>query len=91
MTWWDWIMYGVCWALVPIALLIKRRQDRLQREADARLDKQAFGDFTPGRFGWVLADVRRPRTPIPCRGALGLWVVPGDVLKAIQAQLGKAA
>jgi hypothetical protein len=33
----------------------------------------AFGDWTPGRFRWVLADVRPLPEPIPARGALGLW------------------
>lgn len=33
----------------------------------------AFGDFTPGRFGWLLADVQPLPEPIPARGALGLW------------------
>ena len=35
--------------------------------------EEAFGDYTPGRWGWVLADVRALPTPLPARGALGLW------------------
>lgn len=35
--------------------------------------ERSFGDYTPGRFAWELADVRRLPTPIPARGALGLW------------------
>jgi hypothetical protein len=34
-----------------------------------------FGDFTPGRFAWVLRNVGRNETP-PVRGALGLWTPP---------------
>lgn len=33
----------------------------------------AFGDYTPGRFGWLLADVVKLPEPIPARGSLGLW------------------
>ena len=33
----------------------------------------AFGDYTPGRWAWVLEDVKRLPEPIPARGALGLW------------------
>jgi hypothetical protein len=33
----------------------------------------AFGDFTPGRFAWLLANVQPLPEPIPARGALGLW------------------
>ena len=35
--------------------------------------ERAFGDYTPGRYAWLLADVRPLATPIPARGALGLW------------------
>lgn len=38
-----------------------------------------FGDFAPGRHGFLLAGVRSLPQPIPCRGALGLWDVPADV------------
>lgn len=33
----------------------------------------SFGDYSPGRFAWILADVQRLDEPIPARGALGLW------------------
>lgn len=32
-----------------------------------------FGDFTPGRWAWVLQNVRRFKTPIPATGHQGLW------------------
>lgn len=35
--------------------------------------ERAFGDYTPGRFAWLLADARPLATPIPAKGALGLW------------------
>lgn len=35
--------------------------------------ERAFGDYSDGRFAWLLADVRRLPAPIPARGALGLW------------------
>lgn len=35
--------------------------------------ERAFGDFSAGRFAWLLADVRSLATPIPARGQLGLW------------------
>jgi hypothetical protein len=36
-------------------------------------DELAFGDYTPGRYGWVFTNVRRLPVPIPAKGALGLW------------------
>jgi hypothetical protein len=37
-----------------------------------------YGDFTPGRWGWVLGDVEIFETPVPFRGGQGLsrsWAV----------------
>lgn len=33
----------------------------------------AFGDFTPGRYGWKLRVIEVFKTPIPAKGAQGLW------------------
>ncbi len=38
-------------------------------------------------YGWVLADATPLQTPIPCKGALGLWEVPPDIFRAMQLQL----
>jgi hypothetical protein len=46
-----------------------------------------FGDFGPGRWAWLLEDVRRLETPIDCRGALGLWMVPPEIETAVRQQL----
>lgn len=35
--------------------------------------ERAFGDFSPGRWAWVLEDVHMFPKPIPAKGALGLW------------------
>lgn len=35
--------------------------------------EQAFGDFSPGRWAWVLEDIKPFPEPIPAKGALGLW------------------
>jgi hypothetical protein len=33
----------------------------------------SFGDYTPGRYAWILENVQALPGPIPCKGALGLW------------------
>lgn len=38
-------------------------------------------------YGWVLVDVRVLKRPIPCKGALGLWDLPPNVVRAIKRQL----
>lgn len=47
-------------------------------------DELAFGDYSPGRWGWLLANVRRVEPPVACRGALGLWRVPDDHAEAVR-------
>jgi hypothetical protein len=38
--------------------------------------ERAFGDYSLGRWAWLLADVQQLAAPIPQRGALGLWEWP---------------
>ena len=45
----------------------------------------AFGDYSPGRFAWLLGDIRPLASPIPCKGALGLWNVPNEILSQLEA------
>jgi hypothetical protein len=40
--------------------------------------EKAFGDYTPGRFAWLLANVKMLPEPIPAKGALGLWEWSND-------------
>jgi hypothetical protein len=44
----------------------------------------AFGDYSPGRFAWLLEDMKPFVKPVPAKGALGLWEwergVPVDFL-----------
>ncbi len=49
--------------------------EQLVAHADLYLpgDERAFGDYSRGRYGWVLVNVTPFATPIPARGALGLW------------------
>lgn len=43
------------------------RQDWLTRH------ELAFGNFTPGRYAWLLEGAVILKNPIPAKGALGLW------------------
>lgn len=43
----------------------------------------AFGNYEPGRFAWLLDDVRALPVPIACKGALGLWTLPDDVARMV--------
>lgn len=41
--------------------------------------ERAFGDYTPGRYAWLLTNVRALETPIPAKGTLGLWEWGGSL------------
>jgi hypothetical protein len=57
-----------------------RRGELPPHEAD-------FGDFSPGRYGWILKEVRPLSEPIPARGMLGLWELPRELETAIERRL----
>lgn len=35
--------------------------------------ERSFGDYSPGRYAWLLSDVKPLPEPIPAKGALSLW------------------
>lgn len=35
--------------------------------------ERLFGNYTPGRWAWLLSDVKPLQEPVPTKGALGLW------------------
>jgi activating signal cointegrator 1 len=39
--------------------------------------ERAFGDYSAGRYAWLLSNIRALPEPIPARGALGLWNYEG--------------
>lgn len=44
-----------------------------------RRDQVPYGDFTRGRFAWLLADIKPLDPPVPAKGKQGLWEWSGDV------------
>lgn len=42
--------------------------------------EQQMGDFSAGRFGWVLENVRPFLAPIPFKGAQGFFQVPDELI-----------
>lgn len=46
---------------------------RGSRDHDVTGNEFAFGDYTPGRYAWLLTDIKPLPEPIPAKGALGLW------------------
>lgn len=46
------------------------------------LKELAFGDYSEGRWGWVL-DSPRIINPVECKGALQLWDVPEEIKRQV--------
>lgn len=53
---------------------------KAQRTEEARAlissKEESFGNYSPGRWAWILVDVHELRGPLTIRGMLGLWTVP---------------
>ena len=45
---------------------------------EVSLDEHEYGDYSAGRWAWVLEDVQKLAQPIPAKGALGLWEWPAS-------------
>lgn len=69
-------------------------QAALVRGLDGKIvisaDEFAFGDYGKDRYGLLLTDITPLRTPIPCKGALGLWTIPDEVLVQVREQWSAA-
>ena len=80
-------LYGVDWAksmprgaVVATALLSNTYQVKIRTGervslagASHQLVADAYGDFSPGRWLWMLADVERLEPPFPVSGQQRLW------------------
>lgn len=43
------------------------------------LEEKAFGDYTTGRYAWMLTDAIQFRQPVRVNGTLGLWEYSGSL------------
>jgi|DEB19_MinimDraft_3_1074340.scaffolds.fasta_scaffold114459_1 hypothetical protein len=64
------------------------------------VDEAPLGDFTPGRYGWLLSNPHRLTSPVPCPAKRpdgsrtvmqGVFTLPDDVLADVQSQLAAPA
>ena len=51
--------------------------------------EKAFGDYTAGRWAWVLANAVQLPQPMRCKGRLGLWDVPTEIEAQILEQMNR--
>jgi activating signal cointegrator 1 len=82
-------------AIIAVANLHKIEQIRIREYDGATIipswvipaEEIPFGDYTPGRYAWVLTNSRPLKEPIPCRGALSLWEVDPGIEERVMGQL----
>lgn len=75
---------GTLGCIVAVTLLVDCRQMRKAPDAI----EAAFGNFGPGRWGWMLDGVEPVLPPVPCRGMQGLWDVPEEIAARLPAPSG---
>lgn len=73
----------------PIETLTVGELDtRRYSDADPRklypFTERAFGDYSPGRFGWVFEDVKPLMNPIPFTGKQGFFNVPDELIREVE-------
>ncbi len=70
--------FGHIIGVVTLAEVIRIGTGTLSNTSDANMntltmEEKAFGDYTPGRFAWLLQDPVAFKTPLGARGSLKLW------------------
>ncbi len=46
------------------------------------MEERAFGDYSEGRYAWILEDEKQFDNPIPARGTLSIWEYPDSIVKS---------
>lgn len=74
------MVFGAVIAIVNLegCILIRGYESEFRIDGTHRIWKLndlelTYGDFTPGRYAWLLRYVQKLDNPIPVKGRLGLW------------------
>lgn len=47
-------------------------------------EEKAFGDYTSGRYAWLLSDPKPLKVPVKARGMLSIWEYPDQLIKGVK-------
>ena len=77
------LSFGAIIGEATIADVIRIEDLEMNDELINRLtmEEKAFGDYSYGRYAWMLEDAVEFTTPIPARGTLSIWEYADDNLK----------
>lgn len=69
-----------------------RDQERYGRDPSVvvRAGEHTFGDYSYGRWGWMLADPIAFDAPVICNGGRRLWDLPPDIHERVRVAYGEA-
>lgn len=57
----------------PVAVHVERMGFTVDCHIPPGEPELSFGNYSSGRYAWLLANIEMVPSPIPMRGALGLW------------------
>jgi activating signal cointegrator 1 len=55
------------------AVLGTAHKDCCVQFPDRQAPPDQYGDFTPGRYGYLLSEIRKFEKPVPAKGHQGFW------------------
>ncbi len=55
-----------------------------EKEKEITDQEKAFGDYTPGRYAWELANPIEFEKPIPYKGSLSIWEFPDALISGVK-------
>lgn len=77
-------------ATVVLDRSVQMTEESIAELAEHKPEEHAFGNYTPGRFAWVLRDVEALAEPVPFawpfKGPAKYFDVPDELLPAARAQ-----
>ena len=77
--------------IVAVVRLLRVEETNYLVQAGISEDEYSFGNFEPGRWGWVCSLEGKLALPVRARGALGLWFVDAELEASVRSQLGAGA
>jgi hypothetical protein len=73
-------------AIVAVVCLVSiRTSDELKLQVSAI--ERLYGNYEPGRFGWMLEEVRPLTTPVACLGRQGIFNLSPEVEQMVREQI----
>lgn len=77
----DCVEIGV---LDAVGHLSVRRVGKVTMVSDQEL---RYGNYEPGRYAWLLSDVRPLTAPVRCTGKLGIWTLDAEIEQAVRQRI----